>query len=135
MILSLKHQEIDRSIHFIYGETKHECGLFCAMRSSLFLTFFYLGKSLRSNIDSNVDLATIHMYGLKMRRKQLDLFLQNKKNPDPFFGGSDLKSHPKKARPISTKDYMHVVLKSDLAKGPLSFLRIERIIISSKFGR
>ncbi len=72
----------------------------------------------------------MHMYGFSMRRKQLDLFLQNKKNPDPFFGGSDLKSNPKVARPISTKDYMHVVLKSDLAKGPLSFLRIERIIIS-----
>ncbi len=70
------------------------------------------------------------MYGLEMRRKQLDLFLQNKKNPDPFFGGSKLKSNPKVARPISTKDYMHVVLKSDLAKGALSFLRIERVLIS-----
>ncbi len=70
------------------------------------------------------------MYGIKMKRKQLDFFNQNKKNPDPFFGGSKLKSNPKVARPISTKDFMHVVLKSDLAKGPLSFLRIERVIIS-----
>ncbi len=77
-----------------------------------------------------VDFATVHMYGLRMRHKQLDLFLQNKKNPDPFFGGSNLKSNPKVARPISTKDFMHVVLKSDHAKGPLSFLRIERVLIS-----
>ncbi len=65
-----------------------------------------------------------------MRLKQLDLFLQNKQKLDPFFGGSNLKSHPKVARPISTKDFMHVVLKSDQAKGPLSFLRIERVLIA-----
>jgi len=65
-----------------------------------------------------------------MRRKQLDLFLQNKKVLKAYFGGSGLKSHPKVARPISTKDLMHVVLKSKQAKGPSSFLRIEREIIS-----
>ncbi len=40
-----------------------------------------------------------------------------------FFGGSFLKnSHAKSARPISSKLPMHIVLKSSIAKGSLSFL-------------
>jgi REP element-mobilizing transposase RayT len=61
-----------------------------------------------------------------MRKKQLDFF--NLTIPKSAFGGSHLKSHPKCARPISCKDLMHVVLKSEKAKGALSFARIEREI-------
>ena len=41
-----------------------------------------------------------------------------------------MKSHPKTARPISTKDLMHVVLKSTQAQGPHSFLRFERSLFN-----
>ena len=64
------------------------------------------------------------------RKTQLDFFFKNKKSLQPFFGGSHLKSNPKVSRPISTKELMHVVLKSEHAKGPYSFLKIERVIIS-----
>ena len=46
------------------------------------------------------------------------------------FGGADLKSNPKKARPISTKESMHVVLKSYKAVGPYSLLRREQKIFN-----
>jgi len=66
---------------------------------------------------------------LKMRRKQqLDFFLH--KNLNPSFGGSQLKSHPKGARPVSTKHLMHIVLKSENAHGKLSFLRKERELLT-----
>lgn len=54
---------------------------------------------------------------------------------DPFatqneFGGSLLgKSHPKTARPLSTKQAMHVVLRSSLAVGKWSLRAIENIKI------
>jgi REP element-mobilizing transposase RayT len=63
-----------------------------------------------------------------MKLKQLDFF--HSAIPKSAFGGSHLKSHPKSARPISCKDPMHVVLKSDKALGSLSFLKIEREILN-----
>jgi REP element-mobilizing transposase RayT len=39
------------------------------------------------------------------------------------FGGSRLNSHPKTARPLSTKNPIHLVLKSEIAKGSQSFLK------------
>jgi REP element-mobilizing transposase RayT len=45
------------------------------------------------------------------------------------FGGSLLKnSHAKVARPLSSKQALHVVLRSDVAKGPYSLLKHERVI-------
>ena len=45
------------------------------------------------------------------------------------FGGSLLKnSHAKVARPLSSKQALHVVLRSDVAKGKLSLLKHERVI-------
>ncbi len=64
------------------------------------------------------------------RNLQPDLFFTSKNKSQTSFGGSDLTSNPKTARPISTKDLMHVVLKSEKACGPHSFLKIERKIIS-----
>ena len=58
-------------------------------------------------------------------RKPKQLFLDAKIfKPTPlFFGGEYLKnSNPKTARPVSTKDPMHIVLRSGIAKGKLSFL-------------
>ena len=63
------------------------------------------------------------------KAKQIDLFLMNQSNLKSSFGGSLVKSHPKSARPISTKDFMHVVLKSKQAQGPYSFLRCERSLL------
>jgi REP element-mobilizing transposase RayT len=37
-------------------------------------------------------------------------------------GGSKTKGHRKLERPLSTKNWIHLVLKSDKAKGPFSFL-------------
>ncbi len=39
-----------------------------------------------------------------------------------FFGGRLLKGNAKRARPLSTKHAIHLVLKSDLARGSRSFL-------------
>ncbi len=51
------------------------------------------------------------------------MFLNSKLKINLNFGGSLLKnSHAKIARPISTKESMHVVLKSSRAVGPLSML-------------
>jgi REP element-mobilizing transposase RayT len=45
------------------------------------------------------------------------------------FGGSLLKnSHAKVARPLSSKQALHVVLRSDIAQGPTSLLKHERVI-------
>jgi hypothetical protein len=41
-------------------------------------------------------------------------------------GGNRLKSNPKSARPVSIKRSMHLVLRSSLAKGKLTFLQRER---------
>jgi hypothetical protein len=54
------------------------------------------------------------------------------------FGGSLLKSsHAKEARPLSSKKALHIVLRSDWATGPRSFLKFERIIQNTllKLGR
>ncbi len=37
-------------------------------------------------------------------------------------GGSDSKGNPREARPVDTKQFMHVVLRSTQARGPRSFL-------------
>jgi hypothetical protein len=59
------------------------------------------------------------------RARQLGFeILEN--NRIKFHGGSRLKSHPKIARPVSIKRSMHLVLRSSLAKGPLTFLQQER---------
>lgn len=57
----------------------------------------------------------------------MDLF--SKKVIETNFGGSQKKGNPKTARPVSTKQLMHVVLKSDKAVGSTSFLRFERNIL------
>ncbi len=44
------------------------------------------------------------------------------------FGGSKLKSNPKTARPISTTDAMHVVMRSKFAKGQRSFFLHSKVI-------
>jgi putative transposase len=58
------------------------------------------------------------------------------KNIPKEFGGENLKSHAKTARPITTKQAMHMVLRSSLATHDLSFLhkkrrkKIEAIILT-----
>ncbi len=64
------------------------------------------------------------------RIKQTDFFLSKGKKLSPHFGGSDLTSNPKIARPISTKDLMHVVLKSEKARGHYCFLKKEGALIT-----
>src|SRR6186997_1924555 len=57
-----------------------------------------------------------------------------------YFGGAYLSSNPKEKRPLSLKKSSHLVMRSLLAKGPLSLLRhnekIEKIIYkqAKKFG-
>ncbi|MEO5668483.1 MAG: transposase [Bdellovibrionota bacterium] len=54
------------------------------------------------------------------------------------FGGSLLKnSHAKKARPLSSKQALHIVLRSDWARGERSLLKNERVIQNTilKIGR
>ncbi len=55
-----------------------------------------------------------------MQTKQLQLFSHKQLR---FFGGSLLKGHAKKARPISTKESLHLVLKSKYALGQNSMLQ------------
>jgi REP element-mobilizing transposase RayT len=43
------------------------------------------------------------------------------------FGGARLKSNPKIKRPLSTKYAIHLVLKSELARGNKSFLRARNV--------
>jgi hypothetical protein len=57
-----------------------------------------------------------------MRNRQLFLFKEMQKKQFAF-GGSQLKSNPKEKRYISTREAMHLVLRSDRAKGAHSFLR------------
>lgn len=64
-----------------------------------------------------------------MNDQQIHFSFGSLKNSKPYFGGSNLKSNPKTARPISTKELMHVVIKANRAKGKLSFLKKEREII------
>lgn len=51
------------------------------------------------------------------RPKQLSFF----KNQSNSFGGSLLAGKRKSKRPLSTKHPLHLILKSELAKGPLRF--------------
>jgi REP element-mobilizing transposase RayT len=76
-----------------------------------------------------------------MAKKQLLLDKSFKLKSD--FGGDLLKaSNPKVARPVSTRDAMHIVLRSSLAKGKYSMLeksradRIDKLIRTNakKFG-
>lgn len=78
-----------------------------------------------------------------MKRKQPFLPLSEfKKLGVKEFGGSLLKGNPKEARPLSTKKAIHLVLRSSVAKGKLSFLtannmaRIEKTIhsVAKKLG-
>jgi REP element-mobilizing transposase RayT len=55
-----------------------------------------------------------------MRKSQISLLNIPKINSN--FGGSHLRSHPKTSRPVSKKSPMHVVLKSDVARGKYSML-------------
>ena len=43
------------------------------------------------------------------------------------FGGSLIKGNPREARPLSTKKPIHLVMRSSLAKGQLSFLKGKRM--------
>lgn len=55
-------------------------------------------------------------------RRRAQEFLSDKLRPKLEFGGVLLKnSHAKEKRPISTKQAMHLVLRSSVAKGSLSF--------------
>jgi hypothetical protein len=58
-------------------------------------------------------------------RKQRQIPLFNDKRLAAF-GGSRLKSHPKQARPLSTKAPIHLVLRSENARGARSFLRVPK---------
>lgn len=57
-----------------------------------------------------------------MRNRQLALFREMQQKQSAF-GGALLKSHPKTKRYISSKDPLHLVLRSDRARGRHSFLR------------
>lgn len=59
----------------------------------------------------------------KRKGSQLDLFSKVSVYVTPsHFGGSTLKSHPKRARPIKPKKLHHVVMKSLVARGKFSML-------------
>jgi hypothetical protein len=58
-----------------------------------------------------------------MRRNQTQLSLFNDKR-QAAFGGSRLKSHPKRARPLSTKAPIPLILRSEHARGERSFFRV-----------
>jgi REP element-mobilizing transposase RayT len=60
---------------------------------------------------------------MKKSRQESFFFRTSLKNS---FGGSSLKSNPKKPRPISTKQAMHVVIKSDTISRQRGFLLFER---------
>jgi REP element-mobilizing transposase RayT len=61
------------------------------------------------------------------QRRPRQLFLDKSLKVSRVFGGGLLKnSNAKSARPISTKESMHIVLRSSLAKGSLSMLRANR---------
>lgn len=55
--------------------------------------------------------------------RQLSLFNDKRQ---AAFGGGRLKSHPKQARPLSTKAPIHLVLRSENARGARSFLRVPK---------
>jgi REP element-mobilizing transposase RayT len=60
------------------------------------------------------------------KQRQLGFDILNKKSVK-HFGGAYLKnSNAKEKRPITTKRAMHLVVRSTLAKGPLSFLRYNK---------
>ncbi len=59
------------------------------------------------------------------KRDQLEFFKMQSRN---HFGGSKLKSNPKTARPLSTKQAIHLILKSaHTAYGPLSLLHSKNV--------
>jgi REP element-mobilizing transposase RayT len=60
-----------------------------------------------------------------IRAKQLGFQILENQNAKSH-GGNRLKSNPKSARPVSIKRSMHLVLRSSLAKGKLTFLQRER---------
>lgn len=79
-----------------------------------------------------IDIATIKPYKrmVSQQNKQSSFAFAQPNKLKSNFGSSTMKSNPKTARPISTKDLMHVVLKSELATGPRSLLRFERNILA-----
>src|SRR4051812_20575304 len=74
---------------------------------------------------SQTTLTTKYPYGtlpVMKREKQLYL-IKSMKTKEAAFGGSLLKSNPEIARPLSTKDPIHMVLRSTKATGTKSFLK------------
>jgi hypothetical protein len=78
-----------------------------------------------------------------MRREKQFSFFKDMQKREAAFGGSLLKSHPKTARRLSTREPIHLVLRSEKARGSRSFLRgptrakqARRLIytISAKYG-
>ncbi len=69
----------------------------------------------------NIDIAIYKLVLFcQMKKNQtLNLF---KDNIPKYFGGNFLKGNAKRARPLSSKHAIHVVLKSEMATGPRSFL-------------
>lgn len=63
-----------------------------------------------------------------VHKPQLDLFVCRQPNKMSF-GGNCIKSHPKIARPFSSKHLIHVILKSERASGAFSFYNFEREIL------
>jgi hypothetical protein len=60
-----------------------------------------------------------------MKASQVALFQVSAQKK--YFGGAYLKnSHAKVKRPITVKAPMHLVMRSELAKGPCSLLKVER---------
>ena len=69
----------------------------------------------------------------RARSKQLELF--NSRKAVRLFGGSLLKGNPKTKRPLSTKEAVHLVLKSKQAIGPNSMLQKRNAQIIEKLIR
>jgi REP element-mobilizing transposase RayT len=61
-----------------------------------------------------------------MKKRDPNFELLKDKIPRQF-GGARLKSNPKISRPLSTKLAIHLVLKSELARGGKSFLRARNV--------
>jgi REP element-mobilizing transposase RayT len=77
-----------------------------------------------------------------MRKAQLEFDIDGFKKPGASFGGSRLKSHPKKHRPLDGKLPLHVMIKSSKAKGiqsmrhPKNHVHVNRTVdrIAKKYG-
>jgi REP element-mobilizing transposase RayT len=59
----------------------------------------------------------------KQPTKQLNLFTKLPSAKAAALGGSKMKSHAKRARPLAPKARYHIMFKSEKAKGALSLLR------------